>query len=51
MVINYGNENLFNYLINKNKILSNEINDFMSNFNYSNQVAIDIDDKLYIKIT
>jgi hypothetical protein len=49
MVIDYGNENLFNYLISKNKILINEINYFMSNFNYSNQVAIDIDDKLYIK--
>ena len=49
MVIDYGNKNLFNYLIKKNKILSDEINHFMTNFNYSNQVAIDIDNKNYIK--
>ena len=49
MVIDYGNKNLFNYLIKKNKILNDEINYFMTNFNFSNQVAIDIDNKFYIK--
>ena len=49
VIIDNNDENLFNYLIKQNKILHNELDNYMTTFNFSTTIAKDIEHIDYIK--